>query len=196
MDITKILLYFNLANSIFDCKSNNETVYPIWNTTAGSDSTLATNGTGVGNYFPGELAPYACDSNMTSKYTNFGSCILSANQITCGSNTGFYRTSGKGPSLITGFQICTENNNPPRDPTVITLEGSNQSASVLHLGSSWNLIYNGPSGLATDPGRRNCGTVQSFANNSISYTSYRFLAVSKRGNGSCASYSEVKLFRG
>lgn len=175
--------------------SNNETVYPVWNTTAGSDSTVSKNGSGIGNFFPGELAPYACDSNTTSKYTSFGSCPSNSMLITCGSNTGFYRTSGKGPSLITGVQVCTENNNPPRDPILITLEGSNQPDPVLHLGSSWTLIYNGSSGLAIDPGRRTCGTIQTFPNNSVSYTSYRFLVVSKRGNMSCTSYSEVKLFR-
>jgi hypothetical protein len=62
------------------------------------------------------------------------------------------------------------------------------------LGSSWTLIYNGSSGLDTDPGRYNDGKVQYIPNNAIWYTSYRILTTSKRGNDTAVQYGEVSLF--
>ncbi len=114
--------------------------------------------------------------------------------MTCGLNTGFYRTPERGASLLVGLQVCTCVSLPNRDPIIITLEGSNQPVSALNLGSSSTLIYSGPSGLATDPGRSACGIPQVFFSNSVWYTSYRFLVTSKRGADSCASYSEVQFF--
>ena len=177
-----------------DYISNNDTVYAVWNTIAGGDSTLSTSGSGIWNYFPGETAQSACDNNITIKNTSFGPCNASNRAIDCGSNTGFYRTLSRGPSLITALQVCTENANPPRDPMTITFEGSNQLTPALNIGSSWTLIYNGPSGLVIDPGRRSCGIVQSFSGHSVRYSSYRFLVTLKRSNGSSVSYADVKLF--
>lgn len=131
---------------------------------------------------------------MNNKYTSFGSCTAVSMAMSCGLNTGFYRTLPRGASLIIGFQICTPGSTPARDPITITLEGSNQPASVLPLGSSWSLIYSGSSGLAIDPGRLSCGIPQLFSN-SIWYLSYRFLVTSKRGSDSSTWYSDV-LFIG
>lgn len=182
-----------MTGTTFACATN-ETVYGVWNTTAGGNSTPALSGSGVGNYFPGEIPLCACDSNVNNKYTSFGSCTSASIATSCGLNTGFYRTLQRGASLIIGFQICTPASIPARDPTAITLEGSNQPASALHLGSTWTLIYSGPSGLATDPGRLACGMPQLFSN-SIWYLSYRFLVTSKRGSDSSTWYSDV-LFIG
>ncbi len=173
--------------------ASNETVYGIWNTTAGGDSTPASVGSGAGNYYSGEVPQYACDGNFSNQYTNFGSCAAGANATSCGLNTGFYRTLQRGASLITGLQVCTPSGNPARDPITITFEGSNQPTSALNLGSSWTLLYSGPSGLATDPGRLACGIAQLFPSNTIWYTSYRFLVTLKRGSDSCTWYSEVQL---
>jgi hypothetical protein len=162
----------------------------LWNTTAGGDGTVATSGSGVGNYYPTEIPLYVCDDIYTDEYTNFGTCTSSGNSVTCGLNTGFYRTPQRGASLLIGIIVCTRTNLPTRDPIIITLEGSNQPVSSLNLGSSWTLIYNGPSGLAIDPGRSACGVSQIFSN-SVWYTSYRFLVVSKRGVDSSTSYGEV-----
>ncbi len=165
----------------------------MWNTTAGGDCTISTNGTNVGNYFSSQIPQYACDNNINDEYTHFGACTSVSSSVTCGLNTGFYRTPQRGPSLIIGLQICTGPGLPARDPITITFEGSNQATSLLHLGSSWTLLYSGPSGLATDPGRLACGISQLFAGNSVWYSSYRFLVTSKRGSDSSTWYSEVQL---
>lgn len=171
--------------------SSNETIYAVWNTIAGGNAVLATVGSGVGNYYPGETPGNVCDNNYADKYTNFGTCTSASSSVTCGVNTGFYRTPQRGASLLVGLQICTCVSLPNRDPITITLEGSNQPTSALTLGSSWTLIYSGSSGLGTDPGRSACGAPQLFLSNTVWYTSYRLLVTSKRGADSSASYAEV-----
>ena len=164
----------------------------MWNTTAGGTSTLATAGSGIGQYYPTEMPTYVCDNSITNQYTSFGPCTVGNNSAVCGLNTGFYRTLQRGASLITGLQVCTGSSSTARDPITITFEGSNQAASVLNLGSSWTLLYTGPSGLTTNPGRQACGISQNFPN-AVWYYSYRFLVTSKRGNNSATLYSEVRL---
>ena len=166
----------------------------MWNTIAGGNNTLSSSGSSTGNFYPGEIPLYACDGNINNKYTSFGPCTSAGMSGTCGLNTGFYRTPQRGASLIIGFQICTSSSIPERDPVTITLEGSNQPSSTLNLGSSWTLIYNGPSGLAIDPGRLSCGIPQLFANSNW-YLSYRFLVSAKRSVSSSVWYSDV-LFIG
>ena len=177
--------------------TKNTTVYGIWNTTVGGDSIAATSGTtSVGNYYPGETPNNVFDNNTSTKYTNFGACIYAVSStysLQCGENTGFYFTSVEGPSLLLSVQFCTGNDNPERDPFTITIEGSNQSPSLLTLGSSWTLIYNGSTGLQSVLSRLSCGAVQPVLNNTVWYSSYRFLVTSKRDVNSGAQYSEVKL---
>jgi hypothetical protein len=180
------------AGASFACISN-ETVYAVWNTSAGGNSSPSLNVSGISNYWSAETPLDACDNNIATFYTNFGACASGSSSIACGLNTGFYRTPPRGASLIIGMQVCTRSNLPARDPITITFEGSNQPTSALNLGSSWTLIYSGQSGLATDPGRSACGIPQLFPSNSIWYTSYRFLVTSKRGSDSSASYAEVQL---
>ena len=76
---------------------------------------------------------------------------------------------------------------------MVTLEGSNTDKSLLTLGSSWTLIYNGSSGLKSDPGRGKAGVLQ-MLNNSQPYHSYRLLIVSKRGIESGVHYSEFAFY--
>jgi hypothetical protein len=177
--------------SSFAC--SNETVYGLWNTFAGGNGTIALSGSSAGDYYPGEDPPNVCDNNFGTKYTNFGACNSGSNSVSCGSNTGFYRTPQRGASLLIGLQVCTGPNLPNRDPITITFEGSNQPNASLLLGSSWTLIYNGSSGLDADPGRLTCGTTQFFRNNSIWYSSYRLLVTSKRGVDTSTWYSEVQF---
>ncbi len=56
----------------------------------------------------------------------------------------------------------------------MTIEGSNQVLSALTLGSSWALIYNGATGLDSDPSWGSYGSTQTLSN-SISYASYQIL---------------------
>lgn len=171
-----------------------EIVYDVWNTTAGGDSTPSTVGTGVGNYYTGQMACNAFDNQTTTKYTSFGTCIFGVvSSLECGEATGLYLTPQQGPSLLLSFQFCTGNDYPDHDPLTITVEGSSQSSSFLTLGSSWTLIYNGSTGLQLISSRNVYDTIQSVSNNSIRYSSYRILVTSKRGNEFATQYSEVKL---
>jgi hypothetical protein len=166
----------------------------VWNTTIGDDSTPSTVGTGVGNYYMGEIPNNAFDNQTNTKYTNFGICsLVGPNSLDCGVSTGLYLTPQRGSSLLLNLQFCTGNDLPPRDPLTITVEGSNESESLLTLGSSWTPIYNDSTGLQLNLSRETCGTMQSVANNSIWYSSYRILVTSKRGVEIATQYSEVKL---
>lgn len=174
--------------------TTNETAYPVWNTSVGRDSTPATVGTNVGNFYPGEIASYAFDNTTGTKYTNFGVCALSATlSSSCGLNTGIYVTPQRGPSSLFILQFCTANDLPDRDPFTITIEGSNQPSSSLTLGSSWALLYNGTTGLQTHTTRFECGPVLPVSNNSNWYSSYRVLVTSIRGNEVATQYSELRL---
>jgi hypothetical protein len=168
-------------------------VYSIWNTTVGENFTLASSGYYTGTYWPGQSGQQAFDNNMTTEYTNHGMCnyTTAAMSIACGEKTGFYLTMSGGPVIFVAFYMGTNIFSALRDPMVITIEGSNLNGSDLTLGSSWTLIYNGPSGLLIDPGRSMLGMLQVFANPSVRLSSYRLLVTSKRGVESSAGYSEI-----
>lgn len=74
----------------------------------------------------------------------------------------------------------------------MTVEGSNQNLSMLTLGSSWTLLYNGSTGLALDPGRYTYGHTMIFSN-SIAYSSYRVLILTTRNLSSGVQYAEVNF---
>lgn len=168
-------------------------IHGIWNTTVRGNSLSSTPGLGVGQYPSDETPGNACDSTVSTKYTNFGTCWSTIVQITCGVNTGFYTELQRGASLVIGMRICTGNNLPGRDPMTVSLEGSNLSGTALTLGSSWTPIYYGPSGFATDPGRYTCGPML-VVNNTSFYTSYRFLVLAIRYAESSTQYSELQLY--
>jgi len=174
----------------------NDTIYGIWNTTAGGDATLAMSGNGVGNYYPGQSPENAFDNNCTTKYTSFGICgnNPSLSSPTCGINTGLYITLNQGAVVLGGLRFCTGYDYPSRDSMTMTLEGSNQTGAALMLGSSWNRIYNGSCGLDVDPGREAFGQTQTFSNNFIAYSSYRILITSQRASDYATQYSELELF--
>ena len=173
----------------------NDTLVGLWQTTSGGSGTLATPGWNAGNYVAAEPPRSAFDGNCLTKFTSFGTCSLSgASATVCGLQTGFYVTLQRGATVMKALQFCTGNDNPPRDPLTMTLEGSNQTGSALMLGSSWSLVYNGITGLATDPGRQSLGVKQTFSSNTIAYSSYRFLITSKRAADIATQYSELNLF--
>ena len=176
--------------------SLNETVYAVWNTIVYQNSTLSTVGSSVGNYYTGQSPAQVFDQSTGTKYVSFGACnsTYGASVIQCGQNTGLYLTLQQGSSLLVAFRFWTANSYPLRDPMNITIEGSNQPTSALLLGSSWNLIYSGSSGLDTDPGRLSFGQMQWLSNNTVWYSSYRLLIQTKRGGGNFVQYSEFELF--
>jgi hypothetical protein len=150
----------------------------------------------MSDYVLGQGPAQAFDQSTSTKYVNFGVCnsTYGSNLITCGQNTGLYLTSQQGSLLLVAFRFWTADSYPLRDPMNITIEGSNQSQSALVLGSSWTLIYSGSSGLDIDPGRRSFGQMQWLSNNTVRYSSYRLLILSKRGTGNFVQYSEFELF--
>jgi hypothetical protein len=123
----------------------------------------------------------AFDGNTSTKYLNFGNCGFED----AGLRTGLYFTLKRNQSIVTGLRFYTANDCPNRDPLMVTLEGSNQTGELLHLGSSWNLIY---SGLATDPGRESRGIKQSFSN-STPYASYRLKSVTTKIRSNILNFS-------
>ncbi|CAF0781426.1 unnamed protein product [Adineta ricciae] len=185
--------YFSLVPSTVI--SRNATVYGIWNTSASHDSYPSSPGTSTGNYFPTQGPTKLFDGFLFTKYINYGACnVTQGYSLTqCGQNTGVYLSPQQGPSLLLAFRLATPNSYPERDPLVVTIEGSNHPFSELTLGSSWTLIYNGSSGLDIDPGRKTWGVTISIQNNTIWYSSYRFLVVSKRSTGQFVQYSELDL---
>lgn len=161
-------------------------------TVAGQNSVAASEGIGVGLYPSAEAPHFACDGNIQTKSLNFGNCTQQMTASTCGLDTGFYITHLENASRIIGFRICTANDAPERDPTNVTLEGSNRIGTELTLGSSWTLIYQGISGLQVNPGRTVCGSIVLFSN-TLGFNSYRFLITAKRGNENSVQFSELKL---
>ncbi|CAF1037528.1 unnamed protein product [Adineta steineri] len=151
-------------------RRTNEVVYAIWNTSAGSNSSPSSPGQSTGTYWPTEPPEAALDGDLSTEYSNHGICI--------GSSTR-----------------STNRNSEPRDPNTITIEGSNNTESDLVFGKSWTLVYDGDTGLATDPGRQAYGDTQTIRNNSLSFRSYRILITSKRGEQVCVSYSEFEMMR-
>lgn len=173
--------------------SSNITVFGIWNTTAGGDSSPSTSGSGMGNYIPGE-GPLAIFDNLNqTKYTSLGACTAGMYALNCGENTGLYFISHDGPVLLISVQFRTANNIIERDPLTTTIEGSNQPSALLTLGSSWTLLYSGTTGLDSILDRHTWGPAQLVWANSILYSSYRILITSKRGVEIGTQYCEVKL---
>ncbi|CAF3733858.1 unnamed protein product [Adineta steineri] len=173
----------------------NETVYNIWNTTAGGSSVYAVSGYSVGSYWPAGSGQTAFDGDLTTALCSYGTCDFTGSSQSCGEKTGFYLTMNGGSKILAGFQMSSSSVtwSRVRDPMVITIEGSNLNGSALTLGSSWALIYNGSAGFITDPGRAASGILQSISNPSIAFASYRLLVTLKEGGDSCPSFSELQF---
>lgn len=172
----------------------NETAYPIWNTTAGKDSRLASAGNNMGQFVSGDVAANVFDGDLTNRYASYGVCqSTSSPQLNCGQDTGLYLSLSRGPALLVAFRICTADSCLNCDPITVTIEGSNRTSVALTLGSSWTLLYKGSSGLDIDPGGNHFGVTRWLLNSSIWYSSYRILATSKRDLGRLVHYSELEL---
>lgn len=174
--------------------STSDPMVGLWNTTAGRDGIQSSPGICMGCYPVNEEPARGFDGNTSTKYLSFGSCLnTSSVDMFCGINTGFHVTPSTGATIVRSLRIRTGNDFELRDPLTMTFEGSNQTGSALLLGSSWALIYNGSTGLTTDPGRGTHGMMQTFSN-SIVYASYRILMTSKRNISNSIQYSEIQLF--
>jgi hypothetical protein len=153
-------------------------------------SSLATVGTtaNVNNYPSAESPNLAIDNNAGSKYLNFQK-----------TGAGLIVTlSANGPATLTGVRFTTANDAIERDPTQITIEGTNSPNPTTTLNSAWSPIYSGVSGLASDPGRLTPGALISFVPTTVNpagFTSYRLLVTDVRTAGTANSFQfgEVEL---
>jgi hypothetical protein len=171
----------------------NDMVVGLFNTTAGQ-STGGSNGI---FWDRNEMPIQAMDSDATTKYVNYGR-NSSYNSIVYqpGIGTGFLVTpSISSATLAFGLLFCTANDYLHRDPITVTLEGSNEATlEQLHKGSSWTLIYDGPTGISPEEmsGRKTCMLEQYFPN-TVRYASYRLLITSQRGDETSVQYSEARI---
>lgn len=173
-----------------------DSIVEVYNTVAGSSTG------GKGYSLGGEGASSAIDNSTSSKYLNFGYRGISpppsstAEFYQPGAGTGYYVTPAIGSaSVATTVLFATANDFRNRDPISMTLEGTNATGTALDLGSSWTLIYSGPTGIdpIIDPGRMTYVTQQVFSN-TIAYRSYRLLITAQQGNGSGVQYSEAQIY--
>ena len=165
----------------------------LYNTSAGQ-STGASNGRYSG---PAEIPDKAIDGSLGTKYLNFGfQGYNGAVLLNPGVGTGFYVTPTiSNTSVATSLLFATANDHPDRDPLTITLEGTNATSSgALNLGSSWTLIYSGPTGIdpVTTPARSMYVPQQNFSN-TIPYCSYRLLVTSQRNLSDAVQYAEAQI---
>ena len=121
-------------------------------------------------------------------------CGVAVGRLDCGENTGLHLMLRRGPSLLVYMIIRTGATVPERDPLTITIEGSNARPSSLFLGSSWTLIYSGSSGLLVDPGRSQFGQQINMTGNTVWYSSYRILVITKRGVSNAVQFGEIELY--
>jgi len=168
-------------------------VFGLYNTSAGQ----STEGSDGRYSVPSEYPQYALDHNVTTKYFNFGNDgNYNVDVDQAGQNTGFMVVAVNGMATVaSGLLFATANDYPNRDPTGVTLEGSNKTDNVsLSMGSSWTLLYNGSTGISpfVDPGRETYVSPQWF-NNSIAFISYRLLITSQRGIDWGVQYSEAQI---
>jgi len=165
-----------------------DTIIGLYNTTAGG-STGGKNGSYSADT---EYPEKAIDNSTETKYFNYGTFVnRNSNRPNAGVGTGFYVTpSISNASLVVALRFATGNDLEQRDPLTVTLEGTNSTS--LDIGSSWTLIYNGSTGLESDPGRKSYGVQQNFTN-TIRCASYRLLVTSQRGMHIGVQYSEVEI---
>lgn len=166
-------------------------IQAIWNTTAGRNSFTAVSGSsGYGTYAPDNPPSNLFDNSTSTRYVSRGN-VLRGNSVNAGINTGFYLTVADCQAVLTGFSFFADANRSDRDPITVTVEGSN--SADLTKGTSWDLLYSGPTGLRTTS-RTSEGDRQT-VNNSNSYLSYRFLVTGRRSDSTdYVSYSEVRLY--
>jgi hypothetical protein len=155
-------------------------------TPGSATSAIATIGTVAGvNNFPGtESATNTIDGATGTKYLNFAEV-----------NVGFIVTIPNS-SVVTGFQFTAANDAAERDPISVTIEGASASdPSSAAANATWTLLYSGPSGLASDPGRQTNGAVISVANGA-GFNTYRLLVTDVRNQATANSmqFSEVQFF--
>ncbi len=180
------------STSLFTIQSGS--AEPLWNTYAGGSSTIATASTAgvAGTYYTGQSPDLLFDNNTNTKFTSRGNSSSGINAI-AGLNTGFYVTIAKCQPTLVQFRFATANNisSPDRDPTAITVEGTN--CNDLMNCTTWTLLYSGPTGIEGFTNRSTYGNFENITSPQT-FTSYRFLVTAKRNISDYVAYSEVQLY--
>jgi len=108
-------------------------------------------------------------------------------------DTGLLITPKIGSSIVTALQFYTVNDMADRDPMTMTLEGSSDPKAATEGFKDFRLIYEGASGLDSDPDRGNAGSRIAFSN-TTSYKTYRLLITKTRAKTDATQYGELILF--
>ncbi|CAF1515991.1 unnamed protein product [Rotaria sordida] len=140
-----------------------------------------------------EDPPNAIDGLLNTKCLNFGVQDNDGFMLyNPGVNTFFFVTPTiSNASVAVALLFATADEFPYRDPLTVTLEGTNATdVEALHLGSSWTLIYSGPTGI--DPARNTYMQQQDFSN-TIAFRSYRLLVTSQEGLSNSVQYAEAQI---
>jgi len=122
------------------------------------------------DFNPSESPANATDGNLGTKF--YIASIDGANPP--GVNSGILIPYTGAAQVVTGLQFATANDQPQRDPLTITVEGSNAANAAQAGGNGFVLLWQGASGLATDPGRNTWGARIDFPN-TVAYKAYRIL---------------------
>jgi hypothetical protein len=180
---------------LIDLTRSGDKIVGLYKTTAGQPT-----GASDGFYSDAKEGPHsAIDYNTTTKYLNYGdyngSNVVCINRE-CGRRTGYFITpSVSNTTVACALIFATGNDSPDRDPMIVTLEGSNATSdAILHLGSSWTLIYNGSTGMSplVNDARSTYMIQQNFSNTQV-FASYRLLIVSHRAPMVAVQYSEAHI---
>ena len=144
-------------------------------------------GFGSESNYPGAEAPSAViDGNTGTKYLNFGK-----------TNSGFIVTPGSGSSVAQSAVFRTANDSPERDPSNVSIYGTNDSITSIDNGTgnneNWSLISSFDANL---PGARLTTSAPVDFTNGTSYSSYRVTFDSLKNNNEVAQLDEFQLFSG
>jgi hypothetical protein len=131
----------------------------------------------------------ALDGDPASKYF----CHVQNGTKAPGVDTGLLITPKMGSSIVTGLEFYTGSDMPDRDPMTVTLEGSNDPKAATEGFKDFTLIYEGTSGLDSEPDRGKAGTQVNFSN-STAYKTYRLLITKTRSTTDATQYGEVIFY--
>lgn len=158
-------------------------VAAIVGSSTSSKSIVASGNTNGQNMYPSSESPNrAIDTLLNGKYLNFGK-----------TGVGFIVTPIQA-TVLNGFRFATGNDAIERDPLTITIEGTKSRDAIDTLDSAWTLLYDGDSGLATNPGRNTYG-IQELVPNTEIYFGNRILVQSLRSTSTANSmqFAEIQL---
>ncbi|MDB2429474.1 discoidin domain-containing protein [Akkermansiaceae bacterium] len=141
----------------------------------------------TGSEFPGGEQPTAViDGTPDTKYLNFGKA-----------NSGFIVTPGSGSSVAQSAVFRTANDAPERDPSNVSIYGTNDPIGSVINGTgskeNWTLISSFDANLPND--RLTTSAPIDFTNGTA-YSSYRVKFDSLKDNNAVSQLDEFQLFSG